>query len=66
MANLLDDLVYVTLQDARDTSDVFTATVPTDAELTTLLTEAQWIIDTYLVYYGVPFVEDQTFIFPVC
>ncbi len=66
MANLLADLVYTTLADARDTSDVFTTTVPIDAELTTLLTEAQWIIDDYIGHYGVPFVEWQNFIFPVC
>ena len=66
MTNLLDDLVYTTLANARDTSDVFTASVPIDAELTTLLTEAQWIIDDYIGYYWTPFVEWQTFIFPVC
>ena len=66
MTNLLDDLVYVSLADARETSDVFDATTPTDAELTTLLTEAQWIIDEYIGYYGTPFEEDQTFIFPLC
>ena len=66
MANLFDDLVYVTLQDARDTSPVLSWTPPTDAELTTLLTQAQWIIDYYIGYYGVPFVEWQTFIFPIC
>lgn len=66
MANLLDDLVYVTLQNARDTSSVLAGDPPNDAELTTLLTRAQRIIDEYIGYYWVPFVEWQTFIFPVC
>jgi len=65
MVNLLDDLVYVSLQDARDTSDVFTAVVPTDIELTVFITEAQRIIDEYIWYYSKPFVETQTYIFPV-
>lgn len=65
MANLYNQLVYVSLQDARDTSDVFTATVPSDWDLTTLITKAQWIIDEYIGWYGTKFVETQTFIFPI-
>jgi hypothetical protein len=64
MANLLGTLVYTTLQDARDTSEVFTATVPADAQLTSLIWEAQWIIDGYIQSYGTPAVDGQTFIFP--
>jgi hypothetical protein len=65
MSNLYNELVYVSLQDARDTSDVFWATVPVDADLTTLITKAQWIIDNYIGWYWIPFVDTQTFIFPV-
>lgn len=64
MTNLLNELVYVSLADARDTSEVFTTTVPTDVVLTKLLTEAQWIIDTYIQSYWTKEVETQTFIFP--
>ena len=65
MANLLSNLVYVSLQDARDTSDLFSATVPSDWDLTVLITRAQWIIDNYIWFYGTKYDETQTFIFPV-
>lgn len=65
MTNLLNELVYITLSDARDTSEVFTATVPTDAVLTKLITQAQILIDTYIWYYDEPAVEWQSFIFPI-
>jgi len=65
MSNLYNELVYVSLTDARDTSDVFSATVPTDTDLTTLITKAQRIIDEYIGWYGTKYSDTQTFIFPV-
>jgi len=65
MANLLNDLVYVDLGDVRDTSDVFSGVVLSDSKLTKIITESQMIIDDYIWYYGVPYVEWQSFIFPV-
>ena len=66
MANLLDDLVYVTIDDARDTSRILSNNAkPTDTVLTQLLTESQWVIDTYIGSYGEKEVETQTFIFPI-
>lgn len=66
MANLLDDLVYVTIADARDTSRILSNNAkPTDIVLTQLLTESQWVIDTYIGSYGEKEVETQTFIFPI-
>lgn len=64
MTNLLNDVVYVSLADARDTSEVFTATVPSDTRLTQLITEAQYIVDWYIGSYGTALVEWQHFIFP--
>lgn len=63
MANLLDELVYIELDDARDTSTIL-AGITDDDELTSLITEAQWIIDTYIGSYWEREVETQTFIFP--
>lgn len=65
MTNLLNELVYISLGDARDTSDIFTSTVPSDATLTKLITQAQILIDTYIGYYDEPAVEWQSFIFPI-
>lgn len=65
MTNLLNDLVYVTLQDARDTSNILDSNPPTDADLTKLLTESQWVIDCYIQSYWTRFVSTQTFLFPV-
>jgi hypothetical protein len=64
MANLYNDLVYCSLQDARDTSDVFTALLPIDADLTTLITKSQRIIDNYIGWYKKRYSETQTFVFP--
>lgn len=66
MANLLDDLVYVTIDDVRDSSRILASNAkPTDSVLTQLITESQWIIDTYIGSYGEKEVETQTFIFPI-
>lgn len=65
MANLLDDLIYVTLEDVRESSRILANNAkPTDSVLTQLITESQWIIDTYIGSYGTKEVETQTFIFP--
>jgi len=65
MANLLDDLIYVTLEDVRESSRILASNAkPTDSVLTQLITESQWIIDTYIGSYGTKEVETQTFIFP--
>lgn len=65
MGNLLDDLVYITLADARDTSTILSnASSPTDNKLTSLITQAQYIIDTYITSYGEKDVVSQSFIFP--
>jgi 3-hydroxyisobutyrate dehydrogenase-like beta-hydroxyacid dehydrogenase len=45
ITNLLNEVVYVTLAEARDTSDVFTTTVPDDNHLSKIITQTQWIID---------------------
>jgi len=63
--NLLDELVYVTLEEARGTSDVFTTTVPDDNSLTKIITQAQWLIDWYIGSFRTKFVSTQTFIFPI-
>lgn len=65
ITNLLNEVVYVTLAEARDTSDVFTTTVPDDNHLSKIITQTQWIIDWYLGSYGTKDVETQTFIFPI-
>ena len=62
MWNLLDELEYVTLEDARDTSAILGGI--DDDTLTNLITQAQWIIDWYIGSYGLPVDEEQTFIFP--
>ena len=62
MANLLGELVYLTLADARATSSILAPLF--DAELTSLITEAQRAIDTYIGYYRTKAADDQTFIFP--
>lgn len=65
MANLLNELVYLSLTDARDTSSVLSNTwSPTNAQLTQLITEAQRIIDNYIQYFWERLVDSQTFIFP--
>ena len=65
MANLLDDLIYVTLEDVRESSRILSSNAkPTDLVLTQLITESQWIIDTYIGSYGTKEVETQKFIFP--
>jgi len=64
MTNLLDDLVYVTLADARETSATL-ALITDDDVLTNIITQAQWIIDWYIGSYGIPAVDWQSFIFPI-
>jgi len=66
MVNLLNEIVYVSLLDARDTSNVLPA-APTlsDANLTKLITQSQWIIDTYIQSYWEKVVSTQSFIFPI-
>lgn len=65
MANLLDDLVYVTLDDVRETSRILASNAkPTDTVLTQLITESQWVIETYIGSYGEKEDEAQAFIFP--
>ena len=63
MTNLLDELVYVDLTDARETSTIL-AWITDDDELTSLITESQWLIDTYIGSFWEKEVDDQTFIFP--
>lgn len=65
MANLLNGVVYVSLQDARDTSSILSNTwSPTNAQLTQLITEAQWTIDNYIQSFWERLVDSQSFIFP--
>lgn len=65
MANLLDDLVYVTLDDVRETSRILASNAkPIDTVLTQLITESQWVIETYIGSYGEKEDEAQAFIFP--
>jgi len=65
MTNLLDELVYVSLEDARDTSSVLPDNPTlTDTNLTKLITQAQWIIDTYIQSFWEKVVSTQSFIFP--
>lgn len=57
--------MYISLADARDTSNVLPANPTlTDAALTKLITQAQWIIENYIMSYWTRAVEWQTFIFP--
>jgi len=65
MANLLSDLVYVDLDDVKDTSEIIVDGTPSDAVLTKLVTNAQYIIDEYIIAYWEPFSETQDFIFPI-
>jgi hypothetical protein len=66
MANLLLNPVYVTdPQDIRDTTDDAALIALSDDAINKLITESQYFIDAYIICFGVPFVEDQEFIFPV-
>lgn len=65
MGNLLDDLVYITLADARDTSTILSNVLnPDNDKLTSLITQAQYVIDTYIKSYGEKDDVSQSFIFP--
>ncbi len=65
MANLLSNIVYVSLEDLRDTTSIVGLKNLTDDLLWKTITTAQYIIDDYLWYYGCKFVATQDFIFPI-
>jgi hypothetical protein len=48
MANLFDDIVYVSIQDVKDTSNLEEIQNKSNKELTRYITEAQYIIDNYI------------------
>ena len=62
MANLLNELVYITLTDCKETSA--TLSTVADAVLTQIITESQYTIDNYIWSYGEKVVSTQSFIFP--
>ena len=65
MANLLLNPVYITRDDVRDTTDNAALIALSDDAIDMLITQAQYLIDAYLICYGVPFDETQEFIFPI-
>ena len=65
MANLLLNAVYTTPVNIRDTTTDANIQALTDDEINVLITQAQYIIDAYIICFGVPFVENQEFVFPV-
>ena len=65
MANLFDDIVYVSIQDVKDTSNLEEIQNKSNKELTRYITEAQYIIDNYIWRYETKLDENQTFIFPI-
>lgn len=65
MANLLNNPVYVTVQDVRDTSDNSGVLALTDPEIEKYITKAQYTIDNYMYSYGTKVDSTQQFIFPV-
>jgi hypothetical protein len=65
MANLLWDLVYISLADARESSSVLCNwEKPNDKQLTQIITEAQYLIDTFIWSYWEKQDPDQMYIFP--
>lgn len=63
MANLLSTIYYVTIADARETSAILRPIGQN--ELTSLLAEAEIVVDNYIGFYWVKADEDQVRIFPV-
>jgi hypothetical protein len=50
MASLFNELVYISLSEARDSSSIL-ADITNDTELTTIITKSQYLIDAYLGSY---------------
>jgi len=63
MTDLLNELEYISLEDARDTSSILALVIDDDI-LTEYITSSQWIIDNYIGFYKTKFDIDQTFLFP--
>ena len=66
MANLfIQNPVYITIAEIKDTSTKAWLIALSDDELKVLITKAQQLVDNYIVSYGEKYDEDQTYIFPI-
>jgi len=61
MTNLLNDPIYITVQELKDSSPLINDTTPNPESL---ITQAQYAIDGYIGSYGLPEEDGQPFIFP--
>lgn len=57
--------VYISVQDVKDSTSKSAIKLLTDDEIKVLIYKAQLTIDNYIIGYGTPYDETQTFIFPV-
>lgn len=65
MANLfVQDPVYITIDEIKDTSSKAWLITLSDDELKVLITKAQQLVDNYIISYGEKYNEDQAYIFP--
>lgn len=66
MANIFDqEPIYITRDELKDSTTILAIAALDDEELNSLIYNAQIAVDAYIVCYGTPFVDTQTFIFPV-
>ena len=66
MANLfLQNPVYITIDEIKETSTKAWLIALSDNELKVLITKAQKLVDNYIISYGEKYDEDQTYIFPI-
>lgn len=65
MTNLINNAIYVTIDDVKDTTDISGLASESDSNITRFITEAQSIIDSYIEYFWTKYVSTQEFIFPI-
>lgn len=65
MTNLLNNVVYTTATDVKDTTSIVALQSLSDTVINKLIVEAQYIIDNYIGSYGIKFDKTQEFIFPI-
>ena len=66
MANLLSNPIYVTSADVKETTNIVWLTSESIGNIEKYITEAQMIIDSYILVYWSKFNTTQTEIFPIC
>ena len=65
MANLLSNAIYVTSTDVKETTNIVALAESSDSNIDRYISEAQMIIDSYILVYWCKFDIEQNEIFPI-